>query len=85
MHLTIAQPLIILIPSKIFYFLLRVAASGDDGGWGGGQGGGGGGGEGNLRYHQNTQKFKLDALSVWTGPCPQYHVYAPSQIKSIAS
>ena len=80
MHLTIAQP---LIPSKIFYFLLRVAASGDDGGWGGGQGGGGG--EGNLRYHQNTQKFKLDALSVWTGPCPQYHVYAQSQIKSIAS
>ena len=59
MHLAIAQP---LIPSKIFYFLLRVAASGDDGGWGGGLGGGGG--EGNLRYHQNTQKFKLDALSV---------------------
>ena len=54
MHLTIAQP---LIPS---YFLLLVAASGDDGGWGGGQGGG----EGNLRYHQNTQKFELDALSV---------------------
>ena len=40
-----------------------MAASGDDGGWGGCQGGGGGG-EGNLRYHQNTQKFKLDALSV---------------------
>jgi len=57
MHLTIAQPLI------LSYFLLLVAASGDDGGWGGGQGGGGGG-EGNLRYHQNTQKFKLDALSV---------------------